>query len=210
MRLNIGRLHGAAAAWWDTFLVFQFIVLHSFLLSDRGRRVLAKLAPAALGRPLASTTFALIASLQLLFTFGAWASLGGIVWEPHGALRWISCLAYAASWAFLLKAMGDAGLATQTGFLGWGAVARNRVPTYDEFVPTGTFRVVRQPVYLAFTCTLWTGPTWTRDHLYIALAWTTYCLVGPRLKERRYLRLYGERFARYRESVPYWLPLPRR
>jgi protein-S-isoprenylcysteine O-methyltransferase Ste14 len=209
MRLGHGPFSGLGAFGWDVFLVIQFAFLHSFLLTDRGRRFLAKLAPAELGRPLASTTFALISSLQLLITFGAWSQLGGVWWEPHGWLRWIVCGAYAASWGFLLKAMHDAGLATQTGFLGWGAIVRNREPSYGGFTPRGTFRYVRQPIYLAFACTLWTGPVWTPDHLLLALAWTSYCVFGPRLKERRYLRVYGERFARYREAVPYWLPRPR-
>ena len=106
--------------------------------------------------------------------------------------------------------MSDAGLAVQTGFLGWSAVARDRAPIYGDFAAKGTFRVVRQPVYLAFACTLWTGPVWTPDHLLLATAWTGYCVFGPVLKERRYLRAYGERFARYRDRVPYWLPVPRR
>jgi len=210
LHLNLGRFSGCAALAWDAFLVAQFVILHSFLLTDRGRRLLGKLAPAGLGRPLASTTFAFIASLQLLVTFAAWSPLGEVWWEAQGALRWIFGIAYAASWCFLLKAMNDAGLATQTGFLGWGAVARNREPAYRSFAPTGTFRHVRQPVYAAFACTLWTGPTWTPDHLLVAVGWTAYCVMGPRLKEQRYLRVYGEQFARYRRTVPYFLPLSRR
>lgn len=72
------------------------------------------------------------------------------------------------------------------------------------------FRYTRQPVYLAFALTLWTGPVWTPDKLVLALLWTAYCIVGPRFKERRYLQYYGEEFERYRESVPYWLPRKRR
>lgn len=65
---------------------------------------------------------------------------------------------------------------------------------------------MRQPVYLAFSLTLWTGPVWTADHLLIAVVWTIYCVVAPRHKERRYARQYGESFASYRAAVPYWIP----
>jgi protein-S-isoprenylcysteine O-methyltransferase Ste14 len=131
-------------------------------------------------------------------------------WQPAGWLRWIFCFAYAASWGFLLKGMTDAGLAVQTGFLGWGAIVRNREPAYGGFAPKGTFRYVRQPIYLAFALTLWTGPVWTPDHLLLAATWTGYCMLGPVLKERRYLRAYGDRFVSYRERVPYWVPVLRR
>ena len=206
MRLGRGPFTGLAALGWDLFLVGQFVALHSFLLSQRGRRVLIKLAPAGLGAPLATTTFALISSLQLILTFGAWSQLGDVWWEPHGWLRIVDCGAYAASWIFLLKAMSDAGLPVQTGYLGWSSVVRGREPSFGGFPVRGTFRFVRQPVYLAFACTLWTGAVWTPDHVLIAVTWTAYCLYGPLLKERRYLRIYGDRFAQYRRSVPYWLP----
>lgn len=210
LRLGHGPFTGAAALGWDLLLIAQFVVLHSFLLTRRGRAVLDRLAPAGLGAALSTTTFAMIASIQLLLTFGAWSQIGDVWWEPHGRLRVVICAAYAVSWAFLLKTMHDAGIAVQTGLLGWSAVARGREPRFAGFRVRGTFRFVRQPVYLAFACTLWTGPVWTPDHLLLAATWTAYCLFGPLLKERRYLRFYGEQFALYRREVPYWLPAWRR
>ncbi len=210
LRTARGSLHGVAAASTDLLLVLSFVVLHSFLLSARGRRVLEHLAPLRLGRDLGTTTFATIASLQLLLIFVAWSPLGPVWWEPHGALRVVATLAYAASWGFLLKSMADAGLPLQTGFLGWGSIVRGRKPGYGEFPEDGAFRYLRQPIYLAFALTLWTGPVWSADHLLLAISWTLYCVVGPVLKERRYLAAYGERFQRYRERVPYWVPDLRR
>lgn len=201
-----GPFHGTVAVVGDAILVAAFGMLHSFLLSERGGRLLARLAPLGLGDALATTTFATIAAWQLVVTFVGWSPIGPVWWRPHGAL-WIPVtLAYAASWCFLLKAMADAGLAVQTGFLGWGAVVRGRRPIYRDFVARGSFRHVRQPIYLAFALTLWTGAVWTPDRLLLALGWTLYCVVGPLAKERRYLRHYGASFARYREQVPYWVP----
>ena len=201
-----GPFHGAAAWCADALLAALFVAVHSFLLTARGGRVLARLAPLGLGRDLASTTFAWTASLQLLMTFALWSPIGPVWWEPHGGLRAALAAAYAASWVFLLKAMADAGLAAQTGALGWRAVVAGRRPSRGSFPTGGCFRCVRQPVYLAFALTLWTGAVWTPDHLFLAVAWTAYCALGPQLKERRYLRLYGEPFARWRARVPYWLP----
>ena len=78
-------------------------------------------------------------------------------------------------------------------------------------MPTqGLFRLIRQPIYVAFALTLWTVPTWTPDQLAIALAYSSYCLLAPRLKERRFAQRYGDRFERYRASVPYVVPRIRR
>ena len=206
LRTGRGALHGTAAWSMDLLLLLSFVALHSFLLSARGRMVLDRLAPLGLGRDLGTTSFAAIASLQLLLTFVAWSPLGPVWWEPHGALRVATTIAYAASWGFLLKAMADAGLPLQTGFLGWASIVRDRKPVYGSFPERGTFRYLRQPIYLAFALTLWTGPVWNADHLLLAIAWTLYCIAGPVLKERRCVAAYGERFQRYRDRVPYWLP----
>ena len=58
----------------------------------------------------------------------------------------------------LLKAVIDAGLALQTGFLGWWAAARGRAPLDPPMPLRGLFRPCRQPIYVAFTLTLWTVP----------------------------------------------------
>jgi protein-S-isoprenylcysteine O-methyltransferase Ste14 len=190
----------------DLVLLAQFPVLHSVLLSARGRAWIARLAPLGLGPALGTTTYATIASLQLLTTFVLWSPVGSWQWHPEGALLALSTLAYAGAWLLLLKTMADAGLDVQTGYQGWGAVSRGRKPQFRDFAPRGTFRWVRQPVYVAFALTLWTGPIWTIDHFLIAFVWTTYCVLAPRHKERRYSARYGERFAHYRTLVPYWIP----
>jgi protein-S-isoprenylcysteine O-methyltransferase Ste14 len=205
-----GTLHGVAAVAADVALLASFVVLHSFLLSAGGRRVLARLAPLGLGADLGTTTFATIASLQLLLVFTAWSPLGPVWFEAHGAARVFSTLAYLTSWGLLLKSMADAGLSLQTGFLGWGSIVRNRKPSFPTFPERGTFRFLRQPIYLAFALTLWTGPVWNADHLLLAISWTLYCIAGPVLKERRCVAAYGESFRRYQRRVPYWLPDPRR
>jgi len=210
LRLGRGPLTGLAAVFVDVLLVLQFVVVHSFLLSKRGRALLARLAPFGLGPALSTTSFSAISSLQLLLTFAAWSPIGPVWWEPHGALRVALTIAYAASWGLLLKSMADAGLALQTGFIGWGAVVRDRAPHYGDFPARGLFRYLRQPIYLAFALTLWTGPVWTPDHLLLAAVWTLYCVAGPALKERRYRAAYGERFERYRRLVPYWFPALRK
>ena len=201
---GLGPFRGWSAGLANAILLLQFPLLHSFLLGKRGAPYLARMAPAHLARPLATTLFATFASLQLLVVFLLWSPSGVVLWEPSGPLRIAFQVAYALSWVAVVQTMSDAGNATQMGYLGWLAVARGRPPSYPSFPREGSFRVCRQPIYFAFALTLWTGPIWTPDHLAVAVLWTAYCVVGPLLKEERYRSRYGEAFARYQAEVPFF------
>jgi len=204
---------GAVPAPWhlaaNGLLIAQFAVGHSLLLTPRGRAALARLAPGRTGGTLAPTTYALIASLQVLALFALWTPSGVVWWRPEGPALWISLAFYGASWAVLGKAIVDAGIGLQSGLIGWTALLRNRRPRYPDMPTSGLFRLVRQPIYVGFALTLWTAPIRTPDQVAVATVLTAYCLIGPLFKERRFERLFGARFAAYRARVPYWLPLPR-
>lgn len=206
LEIGVSSLRGPVAVICDAALVIQFPLLHSWLLSRPGRALMSRLAPFGLGRALAPTTFAAIASLQALSTFVLWSPSGIVIARAEGVSLWAWNLAYAASWGFLLKALHDAGPALQTGYVGWSSIVRGRQPSFGPFPVHGTFARCRQPVYLGFALTLWTGPVHTLDSLLLAVAWTAYCAIGPLHKERRYRTWYGEPYAAYQAKVPYFLP----
>ena len=110
------------------------------------------------------------------------------------------------AWLLLLKASFDAGAEVQSGALGWMSLMARIKPSFPDMPTRGLFAVIRQPIYVAFALTLWTVPVWTPDQLLLATSYTAYCLLAPRLKERRFAARYGARFARYRAAVPYALP----
>jgi protein-S-isoprenylcysteine O-methyltransferase Ste14 len=209
LQAGLGPWQGRTALAVNLALVLQFPVLHSYLLGP-GRRYLARTAPAAHARTLSTTLYAAFASVQLLLVFGLWSPSGIVWWQPSGTLLVAFQTAYAACWLLLLKSMWDAGLGIQTGYLGWTSLWRGQAPNYGLFPQTGLFKTCRQPVYLSFALILWTGPVWTPDRLLLALVWSLYCYLGPRLKEQRYLQLFGPAFAAYQRRVSYFLPrLPR-
>ncbi len=205
-----GTLTGPLRWLGNGLLLGGFAVSHSVFLSQKGRRWLARTVPLGIGREVGTTTFATLSSLQLLAAFWWWSPGQGPVYQPGVILGGTATGLYAASWLFLFLAMKDAGLGIQMGYLGWYAVWKNRRPDYGTMPERGTFRHTRQPIYLAFTLILWTGPVWTVDHAFAAGLWTLYCVFGPRLKERRNQSRYGPAFERYREAVPYFLPSLRR
>lgn len=206
MHGGIVKLSTADALLWDLALLLQFPLVHSFLLTRSGGRQLQRLAPERVASALTTTTFTIVASVQMLALFALWAPVGPLWWQAHGPQKAFMTLVYLGSWLFLGKAMADAGLATQTGFLGWSAVFRGQKPQYEPMPQKGLFRWCRQPIYLAFALTTWTVPTWTLDQLLVALWFTGYCLLGPLMKERRYSKRYGQAFLEYKSKVPYMVP----
>lgn len=205
---SLGSLSYPVAIAANLALIVQFPVLHSLLLTRRGMQFLARLVPGSRGATLSTTTYAIIASLQLLALFWLWTPSGIIWWQAEGAALYICTALYALAYLFLAKAIFDGGVELQSGALGWLSLLADRAPRFPGMPTLGLFRRVRQPIYLAFACTLWTVPTWTPDQLALAALWTAYCVCAPRLKERRFAKRYGEHWLRYQDQVPYMLPRP--
>ncbi|MCC1492359.1 isoprenylcysteine carboxylmethyltransferase family protein [Cognatishimia sp. F0-27] len=195
-------------AWFaNALLVLQFPLLHTLLLNGRGARLVARVVPGPWGPVLATSSFAVIASLQLAALFLLWTPSGVVWWRAEGAVFWLLCAAYAAAWLLLIKASWDAGAEVQSGALGWlTMLSGRRRPEYPPMPRRGLFRVIRQPIYLSFALTLWTVPIWTPDQLVLALVLTAYCLAAPVLKERRFARRYGSDWHRYKAHTPYMVP----
>lgn len=203
---SIGRVPWPWALLANAALILQFPLAHSSLLTGPGGRLLVRLVPGQHGATLATTTYAIIASVQLLTLFVFWTPSGIVWWRAEGTTFWAVCTLYAASWLLLIKASFDAGAEVQSGALGWMSLMARIRPVFPDMPTDGLFRVIRQPIYVAFALTLWTVPTWTPDQLVLAVSYTTYCLLAPRLKERRFAARYGERFKHYRATVPYVVP----
>jgi len=210
MSESLGRVPAPWHIVVNALLIVQFPLAHSVLLTARGRAFLSRLAPRPHGTTLATTTYAIIASAQLAALFILWTPSGIVWWRAEGAAFWLLCAAYASAWLILIKASYDAGPEVQSGALGWMSMVQKIRPRFPDMPDTGLFRLIRQPIYVGFALTLWTVPVWTPDQLALALAYTAYCLLAPRLKERRFTALYGDRFRRYQTRTPYILPRLRR
>ena len=206
MSESFGRVPWPLAFITNALLIVQFPLVHSFLLTKGGTRLLARVVPGAHGATLGTTTYAIIASAQLLALFALWTPSGVVWWRAEGWALYVVTAAYAASWLLLMKASWDAGAEVQAGALGWMSLMKNVRPRFPDMPTGGLFRVIRQPIYVAFALTLWTVPVWTPDQLALAVTLTAYCLIAPKLKERRFEARYGDRFRAYRQRVPYAIP----
>lgn len=193
---------------WNCILLLLFPLVHSVLLGSRGRRFLSRLAPGEFGRHLITTSFVTISSLQLIALFVLWSPIGGVSWQPEGWLRVGWEMLYVASWLLLGVAMVHAGLGIQMGFLGWTSVLKGVEPVYPSFPQGGLYTLCRHPVYFAMALVSSTGPVWTIDHGLICAIFLLYCIVGPAIKDRRFQRMFGEKFSLYRERMPFF-PTPK-
>jgi len=206
MSESFGRVPQPWAWAVNLLLLLQFPMAHSLLLTRRGRGWLGRAAPLGAGRTLATTTYAIVASLQLLALFLLWTPSGTVWWRAEGwALAGMLTL-YAASWGVLVKASWDAGAEVQSGALGWISLLRGAKPVFPPMPVRGLFSWIRQPIYLGFALTTWTVPVWTPDQLMLASVLTGYCALGPLLKERRFEDMFGARWHAYRERTGYWWP----
>jgi len=206
MSESFGRVPWPWAWLTNALLIIQFPLAHSFFLTGPGMRWLSRVIPGPHGATLGTTTYALIASIQLAALFLLWTPSDIVWWRAEGGLFWLICTAYATSWLLLMKASFDAGVEVQSGALGWMSLWAKIKPIFPDMPTLGLFRVIRQPIYVAFALTLWTVPVWTPDQLALAVSLTAYCLLAPRLKERRFSARYGARFERYRAQVPFAVP----
>lgn len=206
MTKAISPIGGEFGRFLNLLLLLQFPILHSILLTKNGQSFLKSLTFNRFGYDLNTTWFALLASLQLSLVFIFWTPSAVSAISPHGLILNLWGAVYAATWLLLAKTMFDAGFALQLGSLGWMAVAKGDKPKYPSLPKSGTFRFCRQPIYLAFFLIILTAPFWGIDHLIMLFIWGSYCFLGPILKEKRYQKIYGTDFNKYKESTPYIIP----
>jgi protein-S-isoprenylcysteine O-methyltransferase Ste14 len=190
----------------NLLLTAQFPILHSWLLSKKGRGLLSSRHLGAYSKSLAPTFYTTIASLQLILTFGFWQPSKIIIWQA-AQYQFIFTVLYLASWMLLGWSMFSAGLSLQTGAIGWLSALKDKTPQYPKDFPTsGLFTICRQPIYLSFALIMWSGPIMTADKLFLATIWSGYCFFGPLFKEKRFSARWGRSFKTYQDNVPYFFP----
>lgn len=78
------------------------------------------------------------------------------------------------------------------------------------FVQTGTYALVRHPLYLFSLLILWFTPTMSLVNLIFAGLATAYFWLGSFHEERQLSRIYGQPYHAYQKAVPRLIPFPRR
>ena len=156
---------------------------------------------------MATTTYVIVASLQVFLLFAFWTPSGTVWWRAQGATLWVVSCLYAAPGCCCSRRSGTRGWRFRPAFSAGGPIFGDRAPVFPPMPTTGLFRFVRQPIYVAFALTLWTVPTWTPDQL-VDRGRPDRLLPGRPAAEGGALQAAVRRAISWRTArrVPYWLP----
>lgn len=195
----------APALLINGLLLAAFAAQHTIMARSWFKRWITRFIPA----PMERSTFVIAASAILLVTFWQWRPAPQIVWEVgHPAGRFAIWSVFAAGWALVFASTFLISHFDLFGLRQVWLAARNRPYTHLDFRVTSLYRFVRHPLMSGFLLAFWATPTMTVGHLFFAVMTTAYILVGVWFEEQELIAFFGDRYRRYRRSVPALIPTP--
>lgn len=199
---------GAATSFWsavtiDVGLLAVFGLQHSVMARPAFKKWWTRIVP----KPVERSTYVLFASLALILLFRLWQPLPGTVWTVEGDVgRTLLWGLFGLGWALVL---GATFMISHAHLFGLAQVAehlRGQDVSPPQFQTPGLYRHVRHPIMLGFLIAFWATPTMSTGHLLFAVVTTGYILVALQFEERDLANAFGERYERYRERVPRFIP----
>lgn len=187
-------------------LIALFGLQHSGMARQGFKAWLTRTVP----RPAERATYVWVSNATLLLLMLAWQPLPATIWHAEGALRTALFVVNGAAW---LLAIGATFMVNHFDLFGLQQAWRHfreRAQASPRFVVRFAYRFVRHPLMTGFVLAFWIVPTMSVGHLVLSIGLTAYILVGTRIEERDLVRLFGERYRRYRERVPMLFPRPGR
>jgi len=191
-------LPGAAAV--DLGLVAFFGLVHSVMARQGFKRAWTRLVPAEAER----SVYVLVASAQMALLCWQWRPLPGpALFRASGLVATVLLALSLAGWGIMLA---SSYMIDHFGLFGLRQ-AFGRPSRDGAFETPYLYRFVRHPLYAGLLLGLWATPVMSGSHLLLAAAMTLYVLIGVRHEEADLLRMYGDLYRRYQETVPMLLPL---
>lgn len=188
----------------DVLLLGIFAAQHSVMARPWFKRAWTRIVP----EPAERSTYVLLSSLALITLFAYWQPLGGTVWniQNHTArlvmyhLLGLGFIVVLLA-SFLINHFDLFGLRQVWLYL------IGKPYTQLSFRTPLFYKYVRHPLYVGWLMAFWFTPTMSGAHLLFAVMTTAYMLSAIRWEERDLIDAFGEKYARYRESVPMLLPI---
>ncbi len=187
----------------DLFLLGAFAVQHSVMARPWFKRAWTKVVP----EPAERSTYVLFSSVALIALFYYWQPLGGMVWNIQGAAgRLLMYQLFGLGFGLVLVATFVINHFDLFGLRQVWLYLVGKPYTHLTFRTPLFYRYVRHPLYVGWLMAFWFTPTMTVTHLLFAVMTTAYILIAVRWEEKDLLVVHGEKYARYRESVPLIIP----
>lgn len=191
----------------DSHLIFilrlvAFSMLHSLLALPTIKARIMRLTG------MNQSAYRLGYNIVALFVFG-WVMAvdrhSAVLYEIPGATRYIFYFMQAALLVALASCLKNTGVISFLGLDALMGKTGDRGP--QPLATQGWYGVVRHPLYLLSIVFMFLNPVMTVRWLLLSCMATLYFLIGALIEEKRLLKEYGEAYIRYREQVPFVVPL---
>lgn len=187
----------------DTLLIALFGLQHSVMARPAFKARFTKLVP----REIERSTYVLVSNAVVVLLIALWQPIGPDVWRIENELgRAVLWTIFGAGWLMVPIVSLAINHFDLFGTRQVWLQLRGRAYEPLPFRTPGLYKRVRHPLYLGWMVAFWATPTMSVGHLVFAGAMTAYMLLAIPFEERDLVELYGERYARYRRSVPALLP----
>lgn len=191
----------------NTVLLGLFAIQHSGMARPGFKNWWTKIIP----EPIERSTYVLLASGVLFLLYWLWQPLPATVWSVENEIgRWILWGLFSLGWGlvvyttFLISHAHLFGLTQVRDFM------KDRDLWEPDFQTPNLYRHMRHPMMLGFFLAFWSTPEMTIGHLLFSLATTGYILIALQLEEKDLVQAFGERYRKYRQRVPMFIPRPGR
>ena len=197
------RISFLSALGIDVLLLGIFAVQHSVMARPWFKRLWTRVVP----EPAERSTYVLFSSLALIALFALWQPLGGTVWDIQSpAARLLMYDLFGLGFGLVLVSTFLINHFDLFGLRQVWLYLSGKPYTYLSFRTPLFYKYVRHPLYVGWLMAFWFTPTMTGAHLLFAIMTTVYMLAAIRWEENDLLVAHGEKYSRYRESVPMLVP----
>jgi protein-S-isoprenylcysteine O-methyltransferase Ste14 len=186
----------------DTLLLVLFGIQHSVMARRGFKAWWTRVVP----KPVERTTYVLATVAVLIPLFVFWQPIPQTVWATDGLLSVLLLAAFLTGVALVLF---STFLIDHFDLFGLRQVVlyfRGKSYAEKSFTTPLLYEHIRHPLYVGWFATFWLTPTMSVGHLLLALVWTAYVLVAIPLEERDLAALLGERYRRWRDRTPMFVP----
>ena len=187
----------------NTLLIFLFGFQHSIMARSAFKKLLVKLIPRYFER----TFYVLLANLTLSFIF--------IFWQPIPIPIWSINNLFLQLFIYFIFMIGCFILAYSLiiighfDFIGLRQIYlhfKKKAYTPVDFKMPTIYKYIRHPMYLGTLMAFWATPEMTLGHLFFAIGMTLYTVIGIKFEERDLIKLYGNSYKKYSQTVGMFLP----
>lgn len=203
---------GASGEFWTALLINAgllglFAIQHSGMARPGFKRWWTKIIP----EPIERSTYVLLASGVLFLLYWQWQPMSGVIWSVETeTFRWVLWGLFALGWGIVVYTTLLISHAHLFGLTQVHDYMKGQEQWEPEFQTPNLYKRMRHPMMLGFFFAFWAIPEMTTGHLLFSIATTGYILIALQLEERDLIRLFGDKYRRYREQVPMFIPWPGR